>query len=383
MTRFQRNKSPLGCCLRRCGVGISALLTTLLIGAGEVHAEDPPKVSKSGGSELRSTGSNCGLYCVFTALNLFEKQCDIQDLIKPKYVSSWQGSTLAELKQASEDHGLYAVASKNLTTNELRQSPHPVIVHVKSAPDRKPYSHYILFLGVRDGMAWVFDPPKPAAAIPFYQLAALWDGKGLIIADAPVNTGKVFAPARKRVALGVVICVVLLLTVHGCRRKWFGSVEMWGWRKVGVLSVVQAGVLVFACTGVAALYHSSNDEGLLTHSDVTAAIVKAHRSNFIPKVSFRKARRLQREKAVFIDARLERDFKAGHLESAISVPINSSDGARRKSTASITKDARVVVYCQSVQCQYAEYIAIKLISDGFSNISIYRGGWREWSEKSR
>ena len=40
------------------------------------------------------------------------------------------------------------------------------------------------------------------------------------------------------------------------------------------------------------------------------------------------------------------------------------------------------MYCQSAGCKYAEIVAIKLIDDGFSNISIFKGGWVEWAAKN-
>jgi len=85
---------------------------------------------------------------------------------------------------------------------------------------------------------------------------------------------------------------------------------------------------------------------------------------------------------VFIDARLARDFKAGHLEGAISVPVNADDEERQKATVNIAKDARIVLYCQSAGCRFAEIVAIKLMDDGFSNISIFRVGWNEWVAKN-
>ena len=40
------------------------------------------------------------------------------------------------------------------------------------------------------------------------------------------------------------------------------------------------------------------------------------------------------------------------------------------------------MYCQSSACKYAEIVAIKLKDDGYSNISIYKGGWAEWVAKN-
>jgi rhodanese-related sulfurtransferase len=70
------------------------------------------------------------------------------------------------------------------------------------------------------------------------------------------------------------------------------------------------------------------------------------------------------------------------LKGAISVPVDANDVERRKATARMSKDARIVLYCQSAGCKFAETVAVKLVDDGFSNTSIFRGGWAEWVAKN-
>ena len=47
-------------------------------------------------------------------------------------------------------------------------------------------------------------------------------------------------------------------------------------------------------------------------------------------------------------------------------------------TASIPKGSKVVVYCQSKGCEFAENVAVWLQDNGFSDVVIYRGGWVDW-----
>lgn len=75
-------------------------------------------------------------------------------------------------------------------------------------------------------------------------------------------------------------------------------------------------------------------------------------------------------------------IRAGHLEGAINVPVNASDDERRKAMAHIDKKARIVVYCQTSGCGFAEKVAIELISDGFSNVSLFKGSWHKLAAKS-
>lgn len=85
---------------------------------------------------------------------------------------------------------------------------------------------------------------------------------------------------------------------------------------------------------------------------------------------------------IFIDARFSRDYEAGHLEGALSIPVDSNDVYMNNVTNNIAKDAHIIMYCQSSGCKYAEIVAIKLQEDGFRNISIYKGGWMDWKENN-
>jgi hypothetical protein len=79
-------------------------------------------------------------------MKLAKKEIDFRKLLKPEYIGSREGSLLAELKKAAEDNGLYAQPMGKLTSRELRQCPHSVILHVKPDTMSREYSHYELFL---------------------------------------------------------------------------------------------------------------------------------------------------------------------------------------------------------------------------------------------
>jgi len=207
------------------------------------------------------------------------------------------------------------------------------------------YDHYELFLGTKDGKAMLFDPPNPVRLVPFSELAPRWDGNGLIVSAEPIDFASVIAPARKRFVIYAVVVIAIIFALHWAKRlipkKLLDSrIKLMG------LSITQAGAFAVAALFIGMLYHFANDEGLLANTNATAAIQEAHAGNFIPKVSERKVNKLLGNHTVFIDARLARDYQAGHLEGAISVPVDANDVERRQLVTDIDKDARVVLYCQ-------------------------------------
>ena len=209
-------------------------------------------------------------------------------------------------------------------------------------------------------------------------MATRWNGNGLIVSAIQIDLGSIFWSVWKQLIIYTAIAVTIVLMVHWGRRQWRTSPYRVSLPRFFGLSIVQSiGLLLVALLGGMS-YHFIHDEGLLAHSNTTASIERAHLGGFIPKINKTKVGQLLNTNTVFIDARFERDFEAGHLDGAVNIPVNTSDKKRQKLMATVARDAHIVVYCQSAGCQFAEKVAIKLMSDGFSNVSLFRGGWRKW-----
>ena len=84
-----------------------------------------------------------------------------------------------------------------------------------------------------------------------------------------------------------------------------------------------------------------------------------------------------------IDARYPRDFESGHVPGAINVPVFTTQVERRKLLANLPKGTRVIVYCQSENCQFDETLGAALYAEGIENVALYPGGIRQWEEKGR
>ncbi|MCX5636536.1 MAG: rhodanese-like domain-containing protein [Planctomycetota bacterium] len=355
-----------------------------IFAASKIYAasQNEQKQSEVTSNKCKSYGSYCGVCCLYTVMKLAgQEEIDFREFIKPEYLGSRKGSSLAELKKAAEDNGMYAVPVGNLTSQVLRNCPYPIILHVKSDVASREYDHYELFLGAKNNQVKIFNPPEPVKLVAFAELAPRWDGNGLIVSAEPIDLGAIFAPARKRFAVYAVVAIAAILVVRLARR-WLPVTLLNSQRKLLVLSASQGVAFIVIAFLSGMIYHFANDEGLLANENATASIQQAHLGNFIPKVSEMKVRKLLKTDTIFIDARLERDYKSSHLEGAINIPVNASDDEYQKIIADIAKNARLVLYCQSAVCRFAEMVAIKLISDGFSNVSIFRGGWSEWTAKN-
>jgi len=356
---------------------IIALVLALSGSNGTIAANDSNKSGESPGTAYRAPGAYCGVSCLYVLMKGANRDIDYTELLVRKYIGSRKGSSMAELEKAARDHGLYGVPLENLTTKDLVHSDYPIVLHVKPSLGSPEYDHYELFLGTENRGAILFDPPNPIRWIPFRELVPRWDGNGLVVSTRPIDLDAMLVPMRHRFVARAVVVVAFVLAVHLAKRQWFTPRNRSRFRSLG-LSAAQGSGFVMAALFCGMLSHGATDEGLLANANAIASIQQAHLGNFIPKVCASKIRRLLGSDTVLVDARLKTDYEAGHLKGAVSVPVDANDIRRHEAMVGVPGDARIVVYCQSSKCKFAEMVAVQLVNDGFSDISIFKGGWNEW-----
>lgn len=162
---------------RRFCLLLVCILAVLSAGKTDAADENERKLSKAVSAKRKSSGPYCGLYCLYSVMKITgREEVDFRALLKPEYIGSRKGSSLAELRKAAEENGMYAMPAGKLTSRVLHNCPHPVILHVKSDVTSKEYDHYELFLGTENDRAKILNPPDPVRLVPFRELAPRWDG---------------------------------------------------------------------------------------------------------------------------------------------------------------------------------------------------------------
>lgn len=82
--------------------------------------------------------------------------------------------------------------------------------------------------------------------------------------------------------------------------------------------------------------------------------------------------------AVFVDAREPAFFEEGHVPGAVNLP-QEQIGEANAIEKIADKSRPLVVYCTGEDCEDSRVVAMGLLAMGHSNVSVYRGGWEEWS----
>lgn len=84
----------------------------------------------------------------------------------------------------------------------------------------------------------------------------------------------------------------------------------------------------------------------------------------------------RKELAIFVDARSEDKYLAGHVPGAINLPTESYRDGEGKLFA--PKGALLVLYCDGGDCELSHDLAVILGKEGWRKLRVYTGGWEEW-----
>ncbi|MBX9625496.1 MAG: hypothetical protein K2X82_16945 [Gemmataceae bacterium] len=326
------------------------------------------RVAGVGPAPAASDGPYCGVYCVHTAARMLGADPDLSGLLSREFVGSYRGSSAEELCRAARACGLVATPMTGLTPQSLRDSRHPIALHVRRPGPGMPYLHWVLYAGDEGGRARIVEPPAEPQLLPYSELAALWDGAGVVISTDPPN------PIALRVgswAYGLA-CVAAVAAALGLLRVWGPA------RRAGP---VLGAWLVVGVGGVAGVsLQAVQPNGLLRDRSAVALVVGHHFPADVPEIDAAEARALAGTPAVtFVDARLPADYALGHVPGAVNLPVSAGLAERRAVTAVLPAGGRVVVYCQSRSCAWADTVAADLYHRGHRDVRVFRGGWVGWA----
>ena len=86
--------------------------------------------------------------------------------------------------------------------------------------------------------------------------------------------------------------------------------------------------------------------------------------------------------ALILDARPAVFFARGHVPGALNLSRDdfSHDYRRLDRMLKAAQGEPIIVYCSGGECHDSRLVANALLSLGFSDVSVYTGGWEEWSE---
>ena len=98
----------------------------------------------------------------------------------------------------------------------------------------------------------------------------------------------------------------------------------------------------------------------------------------IREISIDVAERLFSDSVLFIDAREEEYYIEGHIPNSIC--NDDFDSLVYQIEDFVAYNNGFVVYCSDDDCGSSEDLAYQLQDQGFKNIYLFKGGWKQWVE---
>ena len=90
--------------------------------------------------------------------------------------------------------------------------------------------------------------------------------------------------------------------------------------------------------------------------------------------------RVENPAVVVFDARIREQYEAGHLPRAHSLPVGEADQRLGAYASLLTPQTPILLYCGGADCSDALDLAKKLREYGLRNLTLYPGGYAEWTE---
>jgi len=90
---------------------------------------------------------------------------------------------------------------------------------------------------------------------------------------------------------------------------------------------------------------------------------------------------LSQGRALFLDAREEAAFAAGHIPGALNIPPGKAAGMLGQVRAMLATGKTVIAYCYDVDCPLAADVVKELGKLGASPIKVMPEGWTGWLDR--
>ena len=100
------------------------------------------------------------------------------------------------------------------------------------------------------------------------------------------------------------------------------------------------------------------------------------------RISLEKAERLyKKDAALFIDARQESAYQAGHIKDAVNLPWQKAEAQFYEVIDNVPADKPIITYCDGESCELSDFLASFLQDIGYANAKALHDGWGRWQKK--
>ena len=91
-------------------------------------------------------------------------------------------------------------------------------------------------------------------------------------------------------------------------------------------------------------------------------------------------RHFNERSAIFVDARHQADFDAGHIQGALNLYLADQEMWLSDFVASTDPAEVIITYCDGEACHLAPELAEFLFFNGFDEVCYLKNGWSVWKD---
>lgn len=313
-----------------------------------------------GPTGLCADGRYCGVYCVSAVLADRRVEHDLDAMVVPENMTGEYGSSASDLLRLLSAHGVESAFSSNTQWDAVLTASSPVLLHCRSVAT-DGFHHWILFLGYdrKTKSVSIFDPPQAEISLPVSDLVATWSGAAIFTSGNTIPPENYFPSALTFASL--IASAATLLTI----RKTGHAVSVFA---VGLVAIMGSSLVSHQLLSVGYFNgHGKNLAAMITAADPTIRCEEVDVNRIDDFEAY----------DVLIDCRTPTGFESGSITSAINLPITASYPLAIEITSrlNLNPESRILVFCQSSECDYSDRIGGLLKSFGYLNVYNYRNGY--------
>ena len=83
---------------------------------------------------------------------------------------------------------------------------------------------------------------------------------------------------------------------------------------------------------------------------------------------------------LFLDARMPLAYAAGHIPSALNVPVDAFEENYVKVVSLLDSHAPIIAYCDGSECEQSQRLKDRLLQLGYTDVRILPNGWTTWHQ---
>jgi rhodanese-related sulfurtransferase len=306
--------------------------------------------------------SYCGLYCVFHAARITNRPIGMENLLNSKRLNGKFGSSTKDLVDCCHDFDIPHKYLSSASFSDLLIIECPSIVLLKSSPDSKLASHWVMVFDVYPHKCKIYDPSTGVMDVSAAEFQSLWSGIAIIILTDNSDT---IIPLWHGVRVALILFSAAAV---------YSLLRLIGKYKSGILFILGAATLALI-----AATQLLNPSSILHNPGVVAQMNAAAYPREVPEITSQELL-ANPHMYIVVDVRTEIQYLSQHIAGSINIPITTPYWKCRDLYAGYPSETSFVLYCNSKSCGWAEVVAKSAVLHKHSRVFVLHDGLNGYLE---